>query len=83
MAPFAFTGDRLDEQLEQVTRAAVDNPAFVAIDTSEDRTRVRLSKIFDWYAKDWKEDGGARARRHSTGWPGGGKRTGVSIDFQP
>jgi len=60
LAPFAFTGDKLDQQLEQVTQAAVVHPAFVSLDSSGDRVRVQLSKIFDWYAGDWEEGGGVR-----------------------
>jgi hypothetical protein len=48
MKPFA--APTLDEDLERLTRAFVnDNPQGVAVDSKE----ARISKLFDWYAEDF------------------------------
>lgn len=50
LATKPFTGKTLDEDLERLTKAFVnDNPQGVAADTK----RTRISKLFDWYAEDF------------------------------
>lgn len=57
----AYRGDRLEEQLERQSRAFLERDDALRL---EDRgfgaPLVRLSKIFDWYAKDF---GGAQGVR--------------------
>ena len=48
----AFTGPRVEGQLFLLTREFVNNPAFV--DVTPGRKKIRLSKIFKWYGKDFK-----------------------------
>ncbi len=63
LAPFAFTGDAIDEQLDRVTRRAVTDTAWVDLSgcagTYGDGT-IRLTKIFDWYRDDFGGDDGIR-----------------------
>lgn len=47
----AFTGDRLEAQLEEQTRAFLTDPAY----TSVDGGTAEVSKIFDWYGADFDD----------------------------
>ena len=48
----AFTANKIEEQLERVTKE------FVNSDKNEiSKNSVKLSSIFDWYKKDFKENG--------------------------
>ncbi|MGH7889440.1 MAG: DUF547 domain-containing protein [Thermodesulfobacteriota bacterium] len=50
----AYTADRVNEQLESQSERFVNNPSKgVQIDT--ERNEVKLSKIFDWFGKDFVE----------------------------
>lgn len=49
LAREAYTGARLDSQLDQAARAYVNNPRGVRFNGS----RLTASKIFDWYGKDF------------------------------
>ena len=49
LAPTAYTGANLDRQLEERTRAFVNNEEFNV--TQEEV--VRVSPLFDWYAEDF------------------------------
>jgi hypothetical protein len=58
LAPTAFTGAKLEEQLEAVTHAVVNDPAFVDISGCRTgRGAIRLNMIFEWYAADFEKDG--------------------------
>ena len=46
----AFTAEKLEEMLQSATRDFVNDPAYNKISTNT----LRLSKIFDWYAEDFK-----------------------------
>lgn len=46
---FAYRPEKLDQQLDQQTRAAVNNLEFIRISESE----TQLSQIFKWYATDF------------------------------
>jgi len=48
----AFEGESLDEELEAAMREFVDNPVHVSLDRSAGA--VALSKIFDWFRKDFE-----------------------------
>lgn len=69
LASNAYTGDRLEEQLESATRRTVRDRRWV--DLSRCRTygkgSIQLTKIFDWYAEDFGGEAGIRgflARYH-------------------
>jgi len=51
LAGFAFTGARLEEQLERVTREAVTDPFFVELRDG----KLYVTKLFDWYRDDWED----------------------------
>ncbi len=46
---FAYLPAKLDEQLDQQTKLALDNPAFLKVD----RNNLELSQIFKWYPEDF------------------------------
>lgn len=48
----AYTADKVEEQLERVTREFVNSDKNEITENS-----VKLSSIFDWYKKDFKENG--------------------------
>ena len=56
IAPEAYRPDRLEQQLEQRTRLALNDPGFIRVDDGQ--SRADLSQIFEWYASDF---GGSRA----------------------
>lgn len=49
-----FSGQNVEEQLEQLTIEALNNRSFIRVNNSK-RT-VAISKIFDWYKKDFNHD---------------------------
>ena len=51
LVSYAFRGDSIDKQLNQVTRDFINNPDKVRLDR-EDGT-LYLSSIFDWYKEDF------------------------------
>ncbi len=53
LADFAYEADKLEEQLEEKTRQALNNDAFVQV--MSDKKRVELSKIFEWYQGDFTQ----------------------------
>jgi len=56
----AFRAESLDETLDQLTRAFVNNnPAGVK--SASGGKKVLVSKIFDWYGSDFEEAGGVLA----------------------
>lgn len=50
----AYTGNELDAQLEDQTRAFLHNPALNQIPATEDT--IRVSRLFDWYQTDFGPD---------------------------
>lgn len=56
IAPEAYRPERLEQQLEQRTHLALNDPSFIRVD--ETQSRAELSQIFEWYASDF---GGSRA----------------------
>ncbi len=52
----AFTGPKVEGQLFLLTRQFVTDPAYV--DVTPGRKKIRISKIFKWYKKDFKLDFG-------------------------
>lgn len=49
IANYAYTADKLEEQLEERTRMAMNDPNFIRV--TEEGTQI--SKIFEWYADDF------------------------------
>lgn len=54
---WAYSPDKLETELESVTKAAINNKSFVS--TTSFPPLAKLSMIFDWYAADFKRDGGS------------------------
>jgi hypothetical protein len=48
-----YTGDKLEQQLEQQTRISLDSPLHFRIDRNENR--VYLSSVFKWFGEDWEK----------------------------
>lgn len=48
---FAYTPDNLDQQLEQQTILAINNPSFIKVNTKSNK--VEISQIFEWYKEDF------------------------------
>ncbi len=57
LANFAFTEAKLDAQLDQMMNAFVNDDARNAISAKG----VKLSKILEWYGKDFEKAGGVKA----------------------
>lgn len=55
LANRAFTAETLEQQLEAACYAALNNPRWVEVTEQE----IRVSKIFDWYRKDFEEYAGS------------------------
>ncbi len=60
LAPEAYTGDRLETQLEQATRNFISTPAHFRVET-EGTPTLRLNKVLDWYSEDFGGTEGLRA----------------------
>ena len=52
----AFTGPKVEGQLFLLTRKFVMDPAYV--DVTPGRKKIRISRIFKWYGKDFNLDFG-------------------------
>ena len=52
----AFTGPKVEGQLFLLTRKFVNDPVYV--DIQPGRKKIRISRIFKWYANDFKLDFG-------------------------
>ncbi|CAN5697799.1 DUF547 domain-containing protein [soil metagenome] len=50
--PEAYTGERLEEQLERAVRNLVGNPAHFRV-VAENGPELRLNKVLDWYSEDF------------------------------
>lgn len=57
---WAYRGDRLEQQLDQVTRAFVNDPSRNRFDRG--RRIAYLSKIFDWFGDDFAAQAGSVQR---------------------
>jgi hypothetical protein len=57
---WAYQGDRLDKQLDHVTRAFVNDPSRNRFD--REQRIAYLSKIFDWYGDDFAAQAGSVQR---------------------
>lgn len=54
LADFAYQADKLDEQLDEKTRQALNSKSFVRVNKNQEK--VELSKIFEWYKGDFTRD---------------------------
>jgi hypothetical protein len=57
----AFTGPKVEGQLFLLTREFVKDPAHV--DVTPGRKKIRISKIFNWYGRDFRLDFGTSESR--------------------
>lgn len=51
IANYAYTPDRLESKLEQLTRLAINNKAFIRVNNTE--KKVLISELFYWYKDDF------------------------------
>lgn len=49
--PFAYQQNIIDQQLEQVTKEALNKATFII--KTEEESKVKISKIFQWYIADF------------------------------
>jgi hypothetical protein len=56
LQPWAYGGDRLDEQLDSGARAFINDPSKNRFD--RENKVAYLSKIFDWYSEDFEAHSG-------------------------
>ena len=49
LASFAYSGEKLDSQLESQTRKVINDPEFIRLSGPN----AQVSQIFDWYAADF------------------------------
>ncbi len=49
----AYTPAKLESQLQRQTKIAINNPSFIKYDGK----KLKISQIFEWYAKDFKQFG--------------------------
>ncbi|MEK6480734.1 DUF547 domain-containing protein [Catalinimonas sp. 4WD22] len=54
LASYAFQADQLDEQMNQLTREALNNDTFIQLKSSQ--KEVAISKIFEWYNNDFTRE---------------------------
>ncbi len=54
IVPFAYKGEKLDDQLEERTRASLNDDQFIRLD--KDAKKVLISEIFKWYRDDFYWD---------------------------
>jgi hypothetical protein len=48
---FAYVPEKLENQLNEQTKAAINNPSFIKINTSS--KKISVSQIFEWYKDDF------------------------------
>ena len=63
----AYTGDRLEEQLADQMRTFLANPSKNHVNASAGK--IRLSKIFKWYGKDFEKNGKTLLGSLAPYWP--------------
>ncbi|WPP53206.1 DUF547 domain-containing protein [Catalinimonas niigatensis] len=51
LASYAFTAENLEQQMEERTRLALNDPEFVKVQPNQ--KKVEVSQIFDWYKSDF------------------------------
>jgi len=81
-----YTGVRVDDQLDDATRAYLASPGAVEIETKHGETIIRTTMLFDWYADDFKAAGGTLGFLKTYGTPeiaeaASAKR--VKVEYRP
>jgi hypothetical protein len=79
LANFAYVPKKLEEQLEQRTKVALNNAAFIQVD--DFASTVALSKIFEWYASDFKPNAATFINKYRTEPLPEGKRSYYPYDW--
>ena len=51
LASFAYKAEKLDQQLEEITRKTLNDPNFIRLKSG--KREVAISKIFEWYKADF------------------------------
>lgn len=64
IANFAYMPDKLEEQLETRTKAAINDGVFIQVD--DFAGTVAISQIFDWYASDFKPNAIGFIKKYKT-----------------
>jgi hypothetical protein len=64
IANFAYMPDKLEEQLETRTKAAINDGVFIQVD--DFAGTVAISRIFDWYASDFKPNAIGFIKKYKT-----------------
>lgn len=54
LASYAFQADQLDQQMEQLTRQALNDNTFIRVKSRQEE--VAMSKIFEWYSSDFTRE---------------------------
>jgi hypothetical protein len=54
-----YSGPKIEDQLDEATRAFLASPGAVEIAATRDGTTLRVSSLFAWYQDDFKKVGGA------------------------
>lgn len=57
LAGFAFVPEKLDQQLDEISELALNDDAFIRLDTKKER--VYLPQIFEWYKQDFLQYAGS------------------------
>lgn len=57
LASYAYLPEKVDAQLEERTRAALNNPSFIRV--NDQQKQAEVSKLFQWYEKDFTAKGGS------------------------
>ena len=86
LADEAFTGERLDAQLDEVTARALRDPTWLDLDGCEGAYGegvIRLTKIFDWFTGDFGGEDGVRdfLARHRPDARFVVQNTGCALDY--
>ncbi|MBI5362561.1 MAG: DUF547 domain-containing protein [Planctomycetes bacterium] len=78
LRPLPFTAEKLDEELDTQVTKWLQNSAFNRFDA--DKKEMQLSKLFEWYAKDFVDEAGSvqawiakHGPKHVVGWLDGAK----------
>lgn len=64
IANFAYIPEKLEEQLETRTKAAINDGQFIKVD--DFAGKVEISQIFDWYASDFKPNVSVFIKKYKT-----------------
>jgi hypothetical protein len=81
-----YAAVRIDDQLDDASRAYLASPGAVEIKTAHHDTTIRTTVLFDWYKDDFKHFGGTIAFLKAYGTPEiaeAASRKNVKIEYQP